>query len=403
MSIGHPDVRTPPLERVTRAVRTPHLQRTFQASGWMYSSRALVFGWALLLTHQFGIAEYGIYAMAFAAGAVIGVPLDSYFTIRAPRVPGEVFLRERTTRALLGLGLVLVGVLAWPLSFGAGFAVVKAGSDVTFQASRSSLIRDGRPDQAQRADAIRQVIGVAVGSAYLLGAANPSLEVAAALYLGASALPIAAGIRALAHARPAVPEFSSRSVSILGEAVGGVVYVQAEVILLGLLGSPTSAGYYSFGATIVWSLAALGQSFGYTFHEGLRDSRGDVATGPRLSTALWLSLTTALGVATISAVLWQLDFDDVLWITFAVLAPVSFLRTLSSVSTVVLSMQHRDRFRLGVTAASVAVKVGLILILKDLGGPGAAVAFLASDLVMSGSYTVAVYGRRGQSRVAPGG
>ena len=70
MSIGHPDVRTPPLERVTRAVRTPHLQRTFRASGWMYSSRALVFGWALLLTHQFGIAEYGIYAMAFAAGAV---------------------------------------------------------------------------------------------------------------------------------------------------------------------------------------------------------------------------------------------------------------------------------------------------------------------------------------------
>jgi O-antigen/teichoic acid export membrane protein len=128
-----------------------------------------------------------------------------------------------------------------------------------------------------------------------------------------------------------------------------------------------------------------------------------VATGPKLSTALWLSVTTALGVAVIAAVLWQFDSDDVLWITFALLAPVSFLRTLSSVSTVVLSMQHRDRFRLGVTAASVLVKVGLILLLKDLGGPGAAVAFLASDLVMSGSYTVAVYGRRGQTRVAPGG
>jgi O-antigen/teichoic acid export membrane protein len=403
MSIGHPDVRTPPLERVTRAVRTPHLQRTFQASGWMYSSRALVFGWALLLTHQFGIAEYGIYAMAFAAGAVIGVPLDSYFTIRAPRVAGEVFLGERTTRALLGLGLVLLGVLAWPFSFGAGFAVVKAGSDVTFQASRSSLIRDGRPDQAQRADAIRQVIGVALGSAYLLVAADPSLEMAAGLYLAGCALPIAAGIGALAHARPLIPEFSGRSASILGEAVGGVVYVQAEVILLGLLGSPTSAGYYSFGATIVWSLAALGQSFGYTFHEGLRDSRGDVATGPKLSTALWLSLSTSLVVALTAAVLWRFDSDDVLWLTFALLAPVSFLRTLSSVSTVVLAMQHRDRFRLGVTAASVALKVALILLLKDLGGPGAAVAFLASDLVMSGSYTVAVYGRRGQTRAAPGG
>jgi O-antigen/teichoic acid export membrane protein len=370
----------------------------------MYSSRALVFGWALLLTHQFGIAEYGIYAMAFAAGAVIGVPLDSYFTIRAPRVSSEVFLRERTTRSLVGLGLVILGILAWPFSFGAGFAVVKAGSDVTFNASRSSLIREGRPDQAQRADAIRQVIGVAIGSGYLLLAANPTLPMAAGLYLAGSALPIAAGIRALAHARPLIPEFTPRSAAILSEAVGGVVYVQAEVILLGLLGSPTSAGYYSFGATIVWSLAALGQSFGYTFHEGLRDSRGDVATGPKLSTALWLSASTFLVMGVISAVLWEFDSEDVLWITFALLAPVSFLRTLSSVSTVVLAMQHRDRFRLGVTAASVALKIALILLLKDLGGPGAAMAFLASDLVMSGSYTIAVYGRRGQeTRAAPGG
>ena len=43
-----------------------NLRRTMHASGWMYSSRALVFGWALLLTHQFGIAEYGIYAKSNA-------------------------------------------------------------------------------------------------------------------------------------------------------------------------------------------------------------------------------------------------------------------------------------------------------------------------------------------------
>ena len=67
-----------------------NLRRTMHASGWMYSSRALVFGWALLLTHQFGIAEYGIYAIAFAAGAIIGIPLDSYFTVRTPRVSDGV-------------------------------------------------------------------------------------------------------------------------------------------------------------------------------------------------------------------------------------------------------------------------------------------------------------------------
>lgn len=399
MSVDAAHSRPAPPGAVTRG---SHLQRTLRASGWMYSSRALVLGWALLLAHQFGIASYGIYAMAFAAGAVIGVPLDSYFTTRGPRVGDEVFLRERTTRALFGFFLVLCGIVLWPFSFGAGFAVVKAGSDVAFQASRSSLIRDGHPDRAQRADAIRQVIGLAAGTAYLLLAGNPSLPTAAALYLAGSALPIAVGIQALTHARPALPEVSTRSALILSESVGAVAYVHAEVILLGLLGSPTSAGYYSFGATIVWSLAALGQSFGSTFHPGLRDSRGDIDQGPPLTTALWLSAATGVVVAGAAVLLWGFGFEDVLWLTFAWLAPVSFLRTLSSVSTVVLVQQHRDRLRLVVTAVSVTLKIGLILLLQKSGGPGAAIAFLASDLVMSGAYAFAVYGRRVPAREPAG-
>ena len=173
-----------------------------------------------------------------------------------------------------------------------------------------------------------------------------------------------------------------------------MAYVQAEVILLGLLGSPSSAGYYSFGATIVWSLASLGQSFGYTFHEKLRDSKGAVASGPPLATAVWLSVATGLAVAAAAVGLRIVDAEDVLWVTFAWLAPVSFLRTLSSVSTVVLSMQHRDAFRMKVTAVSLVIKVGLVIALRESGGPGAAMAFLASDLVMSGSYTLSVYRRR---------
>lgn len=379
-----------------------HLRKAIEASGWMYSSRALVFGWALLLTHQFGIGEYGIYAMAFAAGSLIGVPIDSYFTVRAPRVGNEVFLRERTTRALIGLTLVVVGVLVWPVSFGAGFAVAKAGVDLCFQASRSNLIRDGHPERAQRADAVRQVLGLVMGSAYLLLVDNPALPFAAALYLIGCGLPILRGMRAIAEHPPIRPELTGRTAYILTEAVGGVAYVQAEVILLGLLGSPASAGYYSFGATIVWSLAALGQSFGYTFHEKLRNSRGAVATGPPLSTATWLSVTTAVVVATIAVGLRIFDAEDVLWVTFAWLAPVSFLRTLSSVSTVVLSMQHRDAFRMKVTAVSVVIKVGLVIALRQSGGPGAAMAFLVSDLVMSGSYTASVYGRRPRARTVDG-
>lgn len=389
--------------RAHESGRLSNLQRTLRASGWMYSSRALVFGWAILLTHEFGINVYGIYAMAFATGALIGVPIDSYFNIRAPRVSDALFLRERATRALLGFALMVLGALVWPFSFGLGFAGIKAGVDVCFQASRSDLIRDGHPDRAQRADAFRQVTGIVLGSGYLLIAGDPGLGIAAFLYLVGCALPIARGLGAIVSYRPAMPEISGRSASILTEAVGGVAYVQVEVIMLGLLGSPTSAGYYSFGATIVWSLAALGQSFGYTFHEGLRRTKGHVDSGPPLATALMLSTATATVMVGASVLLHTFDSNPILWMTFAWLAPVSFLRTLSSVSTVVLAMQHRDGFRMKVTAVSLAVKVGLILVLQERGGPGAAMAFLASDLIMSGAYTLAVYRRRGEPMAASDG
>lgn len=385
-----------------------NLRRTMHASGWMYSSRALVFGWALLLTQQFGIAEYGIYAIAFAAGALIGIPLDSYFTVRAPRVSQGVFDGERTTRVLIGLGLVFLGWALWPftvapIAFVIAFAVAKAGIDVCFQASRSPLIRDGHPDRAQRADAWRQVVGVTIGTAYVLFFPGAVIEVAALLYLAGCASPILIGVRNLVVHPPIRPEMTPRTASIFGESIGGVAYVQAEVILLGLLVSPTSAGYYSFGATIVWSLAALGQSFAYTFHEGLRHSQGDVDTGPPLGTALRLSMATGVVVGVIAVALRLVDLDQALWLTFAWLAPVSFLRTLSSVSTVVLTMQHRDVLRLKVTAVSLAVKVGLIVAFSSWGGPGAAVAFLVSDLIMSSAYTFSVYGRPRSGRTVGDG
>ena len=371
-----------------------NIRRTMNASGWMYSSRALVFGWALLLTHQFGIAEYGIYAIAFAGGAIIGLPLDSYFTVRAPRVSQSIFDGERTTRVLIGLALVFVGWALWPFTFLGGFAVGKAGIDVCFQASRSPLIRDGHPDRAQRADAARQVVGIGLGTAYVLFFPGAIMEVAALIYLAGCASPILIGVRNLVVPPPTRPEIAARTASIVGESLGGVADVQAEVILLGIRASPTSAGYYSFGATIVWSLAALGQSFAYTFNEGLRTSRGHVDAGPPLRTAIRLSLATGVVVAVIAVGLRIVDLDQALWLTFAWLAPVSFLRTLSSVSTVVLTMQHRDLFRFKVTALALAIKVVLIVALSSYGGPGAAVAFLASDLLMSITYTVSVYGRQ---------
>lgn len=376
-----------------RGDRQPsNIRRTAQASGWIYSSRALLLGWALLLTYDFGIAEYGIFAIAFAVGAIIFTPIDSYFTIRTPRVSDEIFDGERTTRVLIGLGLVFLGWALWPFTFLGGFAVGKAGVDVCFQASRSPLIRDGHPDRAQRADAVRQMFGIALGTAYILFYPGAILEVAALVYLAGCASPILIGIRNLVVHEPIRPELTPRTASIVAESIGGVAYGQAGVVLLGLLASSTQAGYYSFGLTVLMSLSALGQSFAYTFHQDLRHARGDVSAGPPLRTAALLSAGTGLVMAVVAVGLWWAGFESALWLTFAWLAPVAFLRTLSSVSTVVLTMQHRDLLRLKVTAISLLVKVGLLVPLASKGGPGAAAAFLVADAIMSGAYAYNVYG-----------
>jgi O-antigen/teichoic acid export membrane protein len=66
-------------------------------------------------------------------------------------------------------------------------------------------------------------------------------------------------------------------------------------------------------------------------------------------------------------------------------------------------MQHRDVFRLKVTAVSLVVKVGLIVVLSSQGGPGAAVAFLVADTIMSSAYARSVYGRRTSAQAATDG
>jgi hypothetical protein len=374
---------------------TSNLRRAVNASGWMYSARAVVFFWALLISHEFGISEYGRYAVAFAAGSLIGKPIDSYFTVRTPRVDDKIFAGERTTRVFIGLGLVLTGWLLWPFTFVGGFAVGKAGIDVCFQASRSPLIRRGHPDRAQRADAVRQIIGALLGAAYLLFYPGATLEVASLVYLAGCASPIFVGISHLVQHAPVGPEISRRSAVILAESVGGVAYVQMEVLLLGSLWSSTSAGYYSFGSTVLWSLASLGQSFAFTFHEGLRQARGRVSAGPSLRTALWLSVATAVVMGAIAIGLKEIGLQTDLWLVFAILAPTSFFRTLISVDTVVLMMQHKDTFRLLVTAVALVIKASLIFALARYGGPGAAISFLVADFFIALAYTHSVYGRAG--------
>ncbi|MDY6811278.1 MAG: hypothetical protein SW127_20060 [Actinomycetota bacterium] len=60
--------------------------RAALASFWNYSSRVVGLGWTALLIGKLGIAEYGQYAIAVAAAAIINAAIDNAFYVRSLRV-----------------------------------------------------------------------------------------------------------------------------------------------------------------------------------------------------------------------------------------------------------------------------------------------------------------------------
>lgn len=369
-----------------RARLGPHFGSTASASLYMYIGRAAALLWALFLVHHFGVSQYGMYAIAFAVSAMVSLPADAYFAVRVPRVADSVFLGERSTRAIMAVGFAIVGAIVWPFSLLAGLALVKAGTDIGFNAVRSKLVRDGQPHLAQRGDAFRQTLGAVAGVIFVLAANSETIEAAAVVYLAGCTVPVLLTAVRLKFARPVGPTFDGSMKPIMVESVGGVAYVQLDVILLGSLASTTVAGYYSFASLVVWSLAAVGQNYGFTFHRKLRASGGASSSGPRFIAAVWLGAITGTFVVLAGLALLVGGAPVELWLTFVLLGPVSFTRTISSAASTILVMRSLDHLRMKVTVVSVVVKIAGLMVLGHYGGIGAAIAFLLSDLVMTSIY-----------------
>ena len=85
---------------------------------------------------------------------------------------------------------------------------------------------------------------------------------------------------------------------LMGELLFGTVLpLQGDVLLLGWLTDTTTVGYYALGGTVAAALAAVGQSFVMTYHEPLRNSGGDLSTGPKLRTTI--ALGVGIGIVTL--------------------------------------------------------------------------------------------------------
>ena len=69
-----------------------NLTKTLLALIWIYGGRGLGLLWTLVLIHQLGIDDYGLYGMAVALNAIVGPSLDNSFSVRAIRESEDRFV-----------------------------------------------------------------------------------------------------------------------------------------------------------------------------------------------------------------------------------------------------------------------------------------------------------------------
>jgi hypothetical protein len=368
--------------------------KTLMAAVWMYGGRGVGLLWTLALVGRFGVADYGLYGMGFAVSAVVGPPLDQPFMVRAMRESMERFLAERTTRYLVGLTLALSGAALIDVNYIAWSGLVVAGGEMAWNAWLSQAVRDGHPQRYWRVGTIRQAVSIALACAYMFGTSHPTLTVATLIYCAQHVVALVIGGWQVWGHRPGIPGRPKMIAALVGEMLGMCLYLQGDVLLLGLITNSTTVGYYRLTVVVVVSLAAIGQAYGMTYHEPLRLSGGDPSTGPPLRNTLLIGGGTGLAVAITGIVLFFTSAPTELAVAMLIMAAFCAMRTSISILQVILYAQRRDVIRLVANLGMVPVKLGLVAALAFAGAVGASIAAVVSDAVILAIFITAIYRRK---------
>ena len=262
---------------------------------FMYGSRGVGLLFTLALIGKLSIADYGLYALAMTFATILGTTIDFPWNVRSMRESDEAFVRERASRFLLGATLMIAGAAIIPVSYFVWFGLVVAGGEILFNALKSRDSRDGHPDRVWRYDVIRQTTSVVLACGYLFAVDDPTLVVASLLYCAPYVvILVLAGFAVCGH-RPAMPGKPRQIAILIGElGFGTALYLQGDVLLLGWLTDSTVVGYYNIAFMVATALAAVGQSFGMSYHEPLRKSGGDLSAGPKLRTTIGIATVVGL-------------------------------------------------------------------------------------------------------------
>ncbi|MDH6181684.1 O-antigen/teichoic acid export membrane protein [Microbacteriaceae bacterium SG_E_30_P1] len=368
-----------------------NLMRAGIASTWVLAARLLGLAWTALIIFRLGLADYGVYAIAFAVAAIIAAPIDNIFLVRSLRIDDESYGREAATRVLVGGALLLLGVVFFVPVFVVGFALVVAGGEILFNAVKGDALRAGLPNIVTRLDALRQLSSIVLASVYLFTVNNPSLELAVGLYSAPYlVIAIAAAIKVRGR-RPKMPGSFHEIRLLWFDALALALYLQADVILLGVLTTEEIAGVYSLASVVALALSSFAQMFAQTFHERLRAGLGDPDAGPRRVASLAVAILLAIAMLVVGLVLMAFFSEPGVGLLFVVMSTVVLLRSLTLILTTMLYVQGRDGHRVAAGWTAAAVKLGILALLAPLGALGAAVGAIAGELILLIWYYRVVY------------
>jgi O-antigen/teichoic acid export membrane protein len=368
-----------------------NLTKTLVSLVWMYGGRGAGMLWIIALTAHLGIGAYGQYAMASAVMSLVAPTLNNPYAVRSVRESEERFRAERASRYLLGVAIILLSQALFTVGYVVWFGLTFAGAELVMRAYQSRAVRDGHPDRTWRMDSIRQMLSVGLGSIYLFSADNPTLVITSLFYLTPYVvMVVVTGFVVRGH-RPSLPGPPKIMAVLSGEMLGTALYLQGDVLLLGWLTNDEVVGYYSITWVLASAIAVVGQSYGGTFVEPLREHGGDLSAGPPLRNTLILGAASGALVLLTGIGLLISPAPTELAVAMTIMAAYCALRTVILVFQTVLYAQRRDLLRLSAAIGLVPVKLLAVAALAGLGAVGAAIATVGADLILLIIFSTALY------------
>ena len=362
------------------------------ASAWMVIGRASGLLWTMALIFTLGIDDYGRYASAYAAAAILSAPIENIFVVRCVRVSEHLFLGERTLRVLIGSGLAAIGAAIYAASFIAGFALLIAGLEMIFNAYKSRALRDGEPCKIMRIDAVRQLSSIVIALGYILLAKDAaSLAIACLWYLSPYLVIILMTLRQIRGHGPLIPKQWREQGVLVVDALVLSVYLQGDIILLGLLTNTEVVGIYSVASQLALAASTIGQLFGQQFAVAVRERPAHREAEPPMRATLGIGVLLWVGTTIVALILILFtEYHQVGWTLFAI-APFAGLRAVTNTWVTVLYIRGVDVHRIVWSAVALVMRYALIVVLVGCLPEVAAVMTALSAVVGETILTLAFF------------